>query len=281
MDLSHTKWFDYDGVGRGARVGLNFTERGFGARGALGVSDRAGSAASLIAPGDIDWQSIFAADGVRWFHTGGIYAALSDTTPGVIAEAVRAARANGTVVSYDLNYRASLWKSRGGSERAVSVNRAIAPEVDIIFGNEEDFTAALGLDVGGLDGEFLSPGGADYRGMIRTLVERYPNVKVAAVTLRSVRSASRNDWCALLWCDGEFHEARPMRELEVLDRVGGGDGFASGMIYGFLAGRPPAECVNLGVAHGALAMTTPGDCSMASLEEVEKLAAGGGARVDR
>lgn len=281
VDSSHVKWFPYDGIGRDVRVGLNFTERGYGVRGALGVSDRAHSAASKLRAGDIDWNGIFGEEGVRWFHTGGIYAALSDTTPEVILEAMKAAKANGTIISYDLNYRPSLWKAFGGKERAQEINREIASYVDVMLGNEEDFTAALGFEVEGLTEKVNGVEVDKFKKMLTEVVKKYPSFKAAATTLREVRSATFNDWGAVLYYDGTFYEAQNRDNLEILDRVGGGDSFASGLIYGFLAGKSPQECVEYGAAHGALVMTTPGDTSMASLREVEKLARGGGARVER
>ncbi len=281
VDASHIRRLPYDGIGREARVGLNFTERGFGVRGALGVSDRAHTAASSLKAGDIDWNEIFAREGSRWFHTGGIFAALSETTPGVVIEAMKAAKANGTIVSYDLNYRPSLWKANGGKERATEVNREIAEYVDVMLGNEEDFTAALGFEVEGLGEEIAGIEVEKFKRMLEQVTKRYPNFKAVATTLREVRSATVNDWGAILSYDGSFYEAQERKGLEILDRVGGGDSFASGLIYGFLTGRTPQDCVELGAAHGALVMTTPGDTSTASLREVEKLAGGGGARVER
>lgn len=281
VDLRYVKWLPFDGVGREARVGLNFTERGFGVRGAVGTSDRGHSAASLLKPGDIDWEQIFGRDGVRWFHCGGIYAALSETTPLVVKEAMQCAKKHGTVVSYDLNFRPSLWKTLGGSKRAVEVNREIASLVDVMIGNEEDFTAALGFKVEGLDEHCSNLDPSNFRQMIKEAVREYPNFKVVATTLRGVKSATVNDWGAVIYCDGEFCEASLRANLEIFDRVGGGDSFASGLAYGFLSGKSAAEAVEYGAAHGALAMTTPGDTSMATLKEVEKLVQGASARVDR
>ncbi len=280
VDMRHVKWRPYDGVGRAARNGLNFTERGYGVRGAVGVSDRGHTAVSLLQRGDIDWNRIFKDEGARWFHCGGIFAALSGTTPDVAREAMECAKENGTIVSYDLNYRPSLWKSVGGSRRAIEVNRALAPFIDVMIGNEEDFTAALGFEVPGLDEHCTNLDPANFKRMIEVAVREFPNFQAIATTLRHVKSASVNDWSATLWLEGSFHEARP-RTLEILDRVGGGDSFASGLIYGFLAGLDPQACVEYGAAHGALAMTTPGDTSMATLAEVAALAGGGSARVQR
>jgi 2-dehydro-3-deoxygluconokinase len=281
VDLSHVKWVPFDGIGREARVGLNFTEKGFGVRGALGCSDRAWSAASQLMPGDIDWKQLFEKEGVRWLHCGGIFAALAAGTADLTVEAMEAAKAAGTIISYDLNFRPSLWKSQGGTARAVEVNRRIAGLVDVMIGNEEDFTAALGFQVPGMDEHISKLDPANFRKMIAEVVKMYPNFKAVATTLRNAKTASVNDWGAILFTDGEFYEA-PLREnLEVYDRVGGGDSFASGLAYGFLAGKTPQEAVEYGAAHGALAMTTPGDTTMASLKEVQAAMKGKGARVVR
>jgi len=281
VDPRFIKWVAYDGVGREVRNGLNFTERGFGIRGALGTADRGHTAASRLRAGDIDWDEIFGERGTRWLHTGGIFAALSDTTPGCVMEAVQAAKRHGVIVSYDLNYRPSLWKSIGGQAKAQEVNREIARYVDVMIGNEEDFTACLGFEVEGVDENISSIDVESFKRMISRVVETYPNLKATATTLRAVKTATVNDWGAVLWHDGAFHESCAYPGLEILDRVGGGDSFASGLIYGFLTDGDPQRAVDLGAAHGALAMTTPGDTSMASLAEVEKLVAGGGARVVR
>ncbi|MDA0817033.1 MAG: sugar kinase [Planctomycetota bacterium] len=274
-------WRDDDGIGRSVRNGLNFTERGFGIRGAVGVPDRGNTAASQIKPGDIDWEKLFGELGVRWFHTGGIYAALSATTADVVIEAVQAAKKHGTIVSYDLNYRPSLWKSIGGQAKAREVNREIARHVDVMIGNEEDFTACLGFEVEGVDASISQVESAAFKAMIERAVSEFPNFKVAATTLRRVITATKNDWSAVLWHDGSFYDSRMYPELEILDRVGGGDSFASGLIFGFLEFNDPQQAVDYGAAHGALASTTPGDTSMATRKEVEKQVAGGGARVVR
>jgi 2-dehydro-3-deoxygluconokinase len=281
VDESHIKWVSYDGIGRTVRNGLNFTERGFGIRGALGVSDRGNTAASQLKKGDIDWEYIFGTQGSQWFHTGGIFAALSDSTAEVIEEAMLAAKKHGTVISYDLNYRPSLWKSIGGKDKAREVNRRIAKYVDVMIGNEEDFTASLGFEVKGVDQNLSSLETGSFREMILEAVKAYPNFKVAATTLRTVKTATINSWGAICYYNGEFHEATHRSDLEILDRVGGGDSFASGLIYGFLTSGDAKEAVEYGAAHGALAMTTPGDTSMATLAEVEKVKGGGSARVDR
>ena len=281
VDPSLVKWVPYDGIGRTVRNGLNFTERGFGVRGAVGVSDRGLTAASQLKPGDFDWDEIFGRLGTRWFHTGGIFAALSETTAELVVEATSKAREHGVVVSYDLNYRPSLWKSIGGHDKAREVNRRIARNVDVMIGNEEDFTACLGLEVEGADAHLTNLEIDSFKKMITRAVGEYPNFKAVATTLRAVKSATVNDWGAICWAGGKFYEAKHRPDLEIMDRVGGGDSFASGLIYGFLSGADPQTAVDYGAAHGALAMTTPGDTSMASLAEVKKLAGGGGARVER
>jgi 2-dehydro-3-deoxygluconokinase len=282
VDLSLLRWVADDGVGRSARNGLNFTERGFGLRGALGTSDRGHTAAAAMAPGEVDWDHLFGTLGVRWFHTGGIYAALSESTAEVVAEAVTAAHRHGTVVSYDLNYRPSLWKGVGGQERAREVNRRLASQVDVMLGNEEDFTACLGLTVDGVDQSLVDLDGAGFEAMITEAKRQFPNFAVVATTLRGVRSATVNDWGAIAWSsESGFVHATNRPGLEILDRVGGGDSFASGLIYGLLELGDLAKAAEYGAAHGALAMTTPGDTSMASLAEVERLVAGVGARVVR
>ena len=281
VDASHIRWAAYDGIGRNVRNGLNFTERGFGVRGARGCSDRGNTAVAQLKPGDIDWETLFGKEGVRWFHTGGIFAALSETTPEVAIEALKCAKKHGTMTSYDLNYRPSLWKGIGGQARAREVNKEIAKYVDVMIGNEEDFTASLGLEVPGVDANLTALPIDGFKRMIGEAVKAYPNFKVVATTLRSVKTATVNDWGAICWAEGQFHEATHRPGLEILDRVGGGDSFASGLIYGLMVKGDAAQAVNYGAAHGALAMTTPGDTSMATLAEVEKLVGGGSARVDR
>lgn len=281
VDTEFIQWHPYDGIGRSVRNGLNFTERGFGIRGALGLADRGHTAASQLKPGDFDWEKIFGQTGARWFHTGGIFAALSETTAAVALEAIQAAKRQGTVISYDLNYRPSLWRANGGIRRAQEVNRQLARDVDVLIGNEEDFTACLGLEVKGFNTTAQSIDSAAFQEMIGELIKQFPNIKVAATTLRSVRSASRNDWGALCWAAGKFYQAPNREDLEILDRVGGGDSFASGLIFGLLQSGDPQKAVEYGAAHGALAMTTPGDTSMASLKEVEALMQGSSARIQR
>ncbi len=281
VDTSLIQWRNYDGIGRTVRNGLNFTERGYGIRGAVGVSDRGNTAASQLKAGDIDWEYIFGTLGVRWLHTGGIFAALSDTTADVVIEAVKTAKKYGTVVSYDLNYRPSLWKDIGGKEKAQAVNREIAKYIDVMIGNEEDFTACLGFEVEGNDENLKSLNIEGYYKMLGEVVKVYPNFKVIATTLRTVKTATVNDWSAICYADGKVYNGLALPGLEILDRVGGGDSFASGLIYGLMTTGDPQKAVNYGVAHGALAMTTPGDTSMASLKEVENIIGGAGARVQR
>jgi 2-dehydro-3-deoxygluconokinase len=282
VNTEHIRWVPYDGVGRRVRNGLTFTERGFGLRGAVGVSDRGHTAVSQMQPGEIDWDQLFGEQGVRWFHTGGIFAGLSENAAEVAAEAIAAARRHGTVVSYDLNFRPSLWEAIGGPARAQAVNKDLAPLVDVLLGNEEDFTACLGLAVPGSSKDLSHLEIAGFKSMLAEASSRYPGLRVAATTLRTVRSATVNDWGAVGWSreDG-FIEATMRPQMEILDRVGGGDSFASGLLYGLLSGTSLAQALEYGAAHGALAMTTPGDTSMATLAEVEALVAGGTARVRR
>ena len=281
VDTRFVQWKAFDGLGRTIRNGLNFTERGFGVRGAKGTPDRGNTAASQMKRGDVDWDELFGKLGARWLHTGGIFAALSETTADLVIEACQAAKKHGTIVSYDLNYRPSLWKSIGGQAKAQEVNKEIAKYVDVMIGNEEDFTASLGFEVEGVTEHVTGIDAGNFKRMIERAVAAYPNFKVAATTLREVHTATVNDWSAICWHDGKFHESLQFPRLEIMDRVGGGDSFASGLVYGFLAFNDAAKAVNYGAAHGALAMTTPGDTSMATKTEVEKLVKGGSARVDR
>jgi 2-dehydro-3-deoxygluconokinase len=280
VDQSYVRWVSDDGVGRTVRNGLNFTERGFGVRGAVGCSDRGHTAVSQLTPGMIDWDRLFGGDGARWFHTGGIFAALSETTAAVADEAMTAAKRHGVLVSYDLNYRPSLWKTIGGKTRAQTVNRELVRKVDVLLGNEEDFTASLGFAVDGAGEDYSRLDVSAYRPMIETVMREFPNLSAVATTLRVAHTASVNDWGALYVSDGRLVSSR-WRDLWIYDRIGGGDSFASGLIYGLLAGRGAAWAVECGVAHGALAMTTPGDTTMATLAEVEKAMTRGAARVER
>ena len=281
VDDSLIQWTPFDGIGRKSRNGINFTERGFGVRGALGVSDRAYTAASQLKPGDIDWEYIFGDLGTRWLHTGGIFAALSETTAGVVIEAVKAAKKHGTVVSYDLNYRPSLWRDIGGEKKAQEVNREIAKHIDVMIGNEEDFTACLGFEIKGNDEHLSSLDIDGYLDMIADAAKEFPNFKVIANTLREVKSATINDWSAIAWSEGKIYKSAQYPALEIYDRVGGGDSFASGLIYGLMEKNDIQAAVDYGAAHGALAMTTPGDTSMARKSEVEALMKGASARVQR
>lgn len=281
VDTSHVRWVPYDGIGRSIRNGLNFTERGFSVRGAVGCSDRGWTAASQLRPGDINWLEMLQREGSRWLHTGGIFAGLSETSAEVIEEALRTARTTGTVVSYDLNYRSSLWEGIGGNERAVEVNRRLVGLVDILFGNEEDFAAALGYEIHGVDESYSSLDISSYASMLESVANDFPNLSAVATSLRTVRSATVNDWSGICFIGGEVIKARTYEGLQILDRIGGGDSFASGFIFGLQTGLAIDDSLEYGVAHGALAMTTPGDTSMATLAEVKRLVAGRGARVRR
>lgn len=281
VDTSLLRWVKYDGVGREVRNGLNFTERGFGVRAAAGCSDRGHTAISQVKRGDFDWPAIFGdQNGTRWFHTGGIFAALSQSTADVALEAMDTARTTSTPISFDLNYRESLWKSIGGKARAQEVNRELVRKVDVLLGNEEDFSAMLGVEIKGVSEDFGELPITAYEEMLREVAAAYPNLKVIASTLRTAHTATRNAWGAIaLYEDKIVHV--PQREIEIFDRVGGGDSFASGLIYGMLAGKGIEWAVQCGVAHGALAMTTPGDTSMATVAEVERTMKGGSARIAR
>ena len=282
VDTSLIEWAPSDGVGRTVRNGLNFTERGFGVRGAKGVNDRGHTAIAQLGPDAVDFDHIFGTLGVRWLHTGGIFAALSETSAATALAAIKAAKKHGTIVSYDLNYRPSLWKSIGGQARAQEVNRELAQYVDVMIGNEEDFTASLGFEIEGVDENLTELPIEGFQRMIETAAAAYPNFQVIATTLRAVHSASDNDWSALAWSPSKgLVQAADRKHLEILDRVGGGDSFASGLCYGLISGEDLQTAVEYGAAHGALAMTTPGDTTMATKAEVLKLAGGGSARVDR
>ena len=257
VDTSLIKWVPYDGLGREVRNGLNFTERGFGIRGAV-VFPTVGSLHPPVKKGDFDWDDIFGRQGVRWFHTGGIFAALSESTAEVTAEAVQAAQKYGTIVSYDLNYRPSLWKSIGGIQKAQEVNREIARNVDVMIGNEEDFTACLGFEVEGVDENISTIEVDNFKNMINHVVAEFTNFKATATTLRTVKTATVNDWGAICWENGNFYEATHRADWRSWTVWAGGNSFASGLIYGFLQGHDGDKAVNYGAAHGALAMTTPG-----------------------
>ncbi|WP_067779305.1 sugar kinase [Actinomyces vulturis] len=282
VSTQNIRWAAYDGIGRTVRNGLNFTERGYGVRGAVGVSDRGNTAVAQLRPEDIDFDDIFGRQGVRWLHTGGIFAALSESAADVAEAAMSAAKRHGTIVSYDLNYRPSLWKGIGGQERAQEVNRRLAQYVDVMIGNEEDFTASLGFEVEGVDENLSKLDTAAFERMIEKATSEFTNFTVVATTLRAVKTATVNDWAAIAWSrEGGFVRSTERPGLEILDRVGGGDSFASGLIYGLMIREDVQTAVEFGAAHGALAMTTPGDTTMATVAEVERLASGGGARVIR
>lgn len=277
VDVSHVVWADFDGVGRSARNGIYFLERGFGLRGALGCMDRGHTAISQMKPGMVDWNAIFAGERARWFHTGGIFCALSDSTPAVAKEAMEAAKRHGVVVSFDCNYRPSLWRDRGGREAAARVNRDLASYVDVLFGNEGD----LGLEAGKPLNWPPAHSEESYAAMAGRVLRKFPNIEVIATAMRHVSSASRNDFGAFAFAEGSLFRARELRDVEILDRVGGGDAFASGFIYGMLENRGMEWSLNCGVAHGALVMTTAGDNSFATLAEVEHLMSGGDANAQR
>jgi 2-dehydro-3-deoxygluconokinase len=277
MDISHAVTRKYDGVGKVDRIGLNFTEVGHSKRAAVTLYDRGHSATAGIRPGEVNWKKLFAEQGVRWLHTGGIFAALSDSTRQVAAEAVKAAHDAGTIVSYDLNFRSKLWSSA----EAIATTKPLVPYIDCLIGNEEDFQKVLGYDVEGVDVEKGSLDTSAFKAMVNRVVKDYPNVKVVGTTLRGVKTALVNDWSAIMWHEGRFYDGPSYPNFEIEDRVGGGDGFASGFTYGFLTGKSPQECVNLGVAHGALLMSTRGDTSQISLEELMHIAGGGSARIKR
>jgi 2-dehydro-3-deoxygluconokinase len=269
--------FKHDGV-RGPNIATVYSDRGCGVRPPVAFYNRSNEAGALLKPGDFDWAAIFAA-GVRWFHSGGIFAALSETTPELIVEGMKAAKAAGAVVSFDLNYRAKIWQTCGGVERAQSVFRRIVQHVDVLVGNEEDLQHGLGIpgpDVAGKSK--LDP--AAFVGMIGNVVKLFPSIKVVATTLREVHSTNRHTWGAVAWINGKTYNS-PTCELDVYDRVGGGDGFAAGLFYGLLTGETPEESVKLGWAHGALLSTFPGDTTMATVEEVRAFAKGGSARIQR
>lgn len=272
VNTSFVKWKEYDGIGRTVRNGINFTERGYGLRGALGVSDRGNTAASQLQVGDVDWDHIFGDLGVRWFHTGGIFAALSESTADVISEAVKSAKKYGTIVSYDFNYRPSLWESIGGKEKAIEVNKKIIPYIDVLIGGKDDLVGLLGIQTENLN---------DEASVYKKASKVYPNLKIIASTIRRVKSASVNDWSAMCYYDGEIYHGLEFDNLDIYDRIGGGDCFASGLIYGLTEFGDVKKALDYGVAHGALAMTTPGDTSMATKAEVERVVNGSDAKVLR
>jgi 2-dehydro-3-deoxygluconokinase len=271
------KHFEHDGV-RGPNIATVYSDRGQGVRPPVVFYNRANEAGAMLKPGDFDWKTIFGS-GVRWFHSGGIFAALSNTTSELIIEGMQAAKASGAVTSFDLNYRAKLWATIGGAAKGQEMIRKIAQHVDFLVGNEEDLQKGLGVE--GQDVEHKSELDPDaFFKMIERTIEKFPNVKMVATTLREVKSTNRHEWAAVLWYDGKRYVS-PTMQLDVIDRIGGGDGFASGLIYGMLTGKDPEQALRLGWAHGALITTFPGDTTMAKLPEVETLAKGGSARVQR
>lgn len=280
VETSFIKWVPYDGIGRKARNPINFTERGFGARGAKGSVDRGHSAASQMKPGDFDWDHLFGRLGCKWLHTGGIFAGLSDSTAELTLEACQAAKKHGVTVSYDLNYRPSLWQERGGFAAAQALNRRLVPHVDVVFGvltDELPGAPAQPADAA----DIFAAEAAAWQDSIGKMVKEHPNLTTVAATLRRVHTANSNDWGALLWHRGKFHRSRNYPRFDILDRIGAGDSFVAGVIYGLMVANDPQKAVDYGAAHGALAMTTPGDTSMATLAEVQKLAEGGDAKVQR
>jgi 2-dehydro-3-deoxygluconokinase len=277
VDVSNVLMEKFDGVGRRGRVGLNFTEVGTGVRPSVTMYDRGGSSISQMKPGELDWKKIFQEEGAAWLHTGGILAALSDDSADVVKTALQAARAAGTVTSYDLNFRSKLWSS----EKAIAVTGEIIPHVQVLIGNEEDFQQVLGFEVEGVNRNLRELPVEGYKRMVEKVVATYPHLRAVCTTLREVKSGLVNHWGGILWHGGKFHLARPYQDLEIEDRVGGGDGFSSGIVYGFSRGMAPEEIVNFGAAHGALLQTTRGDTSQVSLDEVLHVMRGGSARIQR
>ncbi len=277
MDVSGVVMEKYDGVGRKNRVGLNFTEVGTGVRASVTMYDRGQSSASQMKPEDLDWKRIFAQEGARWIHTGGIFTSLSDATAATVTTALKAANENGTITSYDLNFRSKLWSS----EKAIAVTKNIIPHVQVLIGNEEDFQKVLGFEVEGTDANLRELPVEAYKRMVERVVKAYPHVKAVCTTLREVKSGLINNWGGILYYDGQFYEARQFKDLEIEDRVGGGDGFSSGIAYGFLSGMSPQDVVNFGAAHGAMLQTTRGDTSQVTLDEVMHVMKGGSARIQR
>jgi len=277
MDLSEIIWVPYDGVGRSDRIGINFTEVGIGVRASTSIYDRGNTAVSHMKPGDVDWKRIFTEKKVRWFHTGGIFTALSDSCAEVVQEAMKAAHEAGTIVSYDLNYRAKLWSSA----KSLEVTKNLIPYIDVLIGNEEDFQKSLGCKIHGIDENYKNLPVEAYKEMVTSIIEKYPHFKIVATTLREVTSGLMNNWSAIMYYDGTFYQSKKYNNLEVEDRVGGGDGFLSGLIYGFSHGMKPQECVEMGTAHGALLQSTRGDTSMITVEEIKYVMNGGSARIKR
>ncbi|MFH1024415.1 MAG: sugar kinase [Planctomycetota bacterium] len=276
VDISNVVWVPYDGVGRKDRIGLNFTEVGTSVRGSVTMYDRGHAAAAHMTPGEVDWKKVFAG-GVRWFHTGGIFSALSPDCAKVCKEALKAAHEAGAVTSYDLNFRSKLWSSKD----AQAATKEVMPYIRVLIGNEEDFEKVLGFKAEGTDESYKGLKVENYKKMVERVVKAYPNVEAVGTTLREVVSGLVNHWSAILWCEGKFYDSKRYEGLEIEDRVGGGDGFASGMAYSLLNGKTPQDAVNFGAAHGAMLQTTRGDTSMITLEDVEHVAGGGSARIKR
>jgi 2-dehydro-3-deoxygluconokinase len=277
MDISEVVWVPYDGAGRADRIGLNFTEVGMGVRASVTLYDRGHTAVEHMTPGHVDWKRIFTQRRVRWFHTGGIFTALSAGCADVALEAMAAAHASGAVVSYDLNFRSKLWSSA----RAIEVTKRLIPHIDVLIGNEEDFQKVLGFAVEGTDDALRALPVEGYKAMVQKVVKVHPHIRAVGTTLREVVSGLVNNWSAIMYYDGQFYESRRYENLEVEDRVGGGDGFCSGFVYGLMHGMEPRACVELGAAHGALLQSTRGDTSMVTMDEVMHVMKGGSARIKR
>ena len=277
MDLSEVIWVPYDGSGRADRIGFNFTEVGTGVRASVSLYDRGHTAVAHMKPGDVDWKRIFTKRGVRWFHTGGIFTALSDSCADVALESMKAAHEAGSIVSYDLNFRSKLWSSK----KAIEVTKKLVPFIDVLIGNEEDFQKVLGFEVEGADENLKQLPVEGYKKMVERVVKAYPSIQAVGTTLREVVSGLVNNWSAIMYYDGQFHASRKYMNMEIEDRVGGGDGFCSGFVYGLMHGMSPQECVEIGAAHGALLQTTRGDTSMVTMEEVKHVMGGGSARIKR
>jgi 2-dehydro-3-deoxygluconokinase len=277
MDVSEVVWVPYDGSGRADRIGLNFAEVGIGVRASVTLYDRGHTAVSHMKPSEVDWQRVFSKRGVRWFHTGGIFTALSDSCAEVALESMKAARDSGTIVSYDLNFRSKLWSSR----KAIETTKKLVPYIDVLVGNEEDFQKVLGFEVEGADENLRRLPVEGYKKMVDKLIKTHPHIQAVGTTLREVVSGRVNNWSAIMYCDGAFYESKKYTNLEIEDRVGGGDGFCSGFVYGLLQGMSPQECVEMGAAHGALLQSTRGDTSMVTMEEIRHVMVGGSARIKR
>lgn len=277
MDISEVVWVPYDGSGRSDRIGLNFTEVGIGVRASVTLYDRGHTAIAHLKTGEIDWKRIFTQRGASWFHTGGIFTALSDSCADVAFESMKAAHDAGTIVSYDLNFRSKLWSSK----KAIEVTKKLMPYIDVLIGNEEDFQKVLGFSVEGADEDLMKLPVEGYKNMVQKVVAAYPHVQAVGTTLREVVSGLVNNWSAIMYYDGQFYASRRYESLEIEDRVGGGDGFCSGFVYGLLHGMSPQECVELGTAHGALLQSTRGDTSMVTMEEIRHVMSGGSARIKR